>query len=178
MTYFLFNDVEQKKSNNERFRRVLALHHCHLVAPPSWTTSGQPSLRHPRKSLLSLIEKTWHKSRWILFLLSFFEVKSNIYIQISGYQPRKMPMKPPRPLASSPTSSDKNEPRENIASTKKSLQETFCVTCIELRLVDIAAGLDIEVKSWRPVSSPVCFLRGFLNKSERPAIGKRKLGSG
>ena len=67
--------------------------------------------------------------------------------EIKGYQPKKMPMKPPSPLASSPTSSDMNEKQYYHKSTKTSLQETFCVTCIELRLVDIAAGLDIEVKS-------------------------------
>ena len=72
--------------------------------------------------------------------------------EIKGYQPKKMPMKPPSPLASSPTSSDMNEKQsyhmstENIVSTKLSLQETFCVTCIELRLVDVAACLHIEIK--------------------------------
>ena len=58
----------------------------------SWTTSEEPSPQSPHKTLLSLIGKTWGIS-WMQRL------------EISGYQPRKMPMKPPRPLASSPTSS-------------------------------------------------------------------------
>ena len=78
-----------------------------------------------------------------------------------------MPMKPPRPLASSPTSSDMTTNLINL-STKG-----YWFTCIELRLVDIAASLDIQVKSRRPVSSPVCFLRGFLNESKWSVDGEK-----
>ena len=49
----------------------------------------------------------------------------------------------------------------------------YWFTCIELRLVDIAASLDIQVKSRRPVSSPVCFLRGFLNESKWSVDGEK-----
>ena len=89
-----------------------------------------------------------------------------------------MPMKPPRPLASSPTSSGVRNNLTTSQLNKNVFTNDFHFTCIELSLVDVAAGLDIEIKSGRPVSSPVCFLRGFLHKSKRSVVGERKQGSG
>ena len=90
---------------------------------------------------------------------------------MSIHQPRKMPMKPPSPLANSPTSS-----KTTVFKVISGLQirNYFVVTCIELGLVDVAARLDVQIEGGRPVASPVCVFGSLFNKSERPGAEKRK----
>ena len=81
-----------------------------------------------------------------------------------NHHPRKMPINPPSPLANSPMSSRKPENSNCLdLPTSKGQQ----LTCVELGLVDEAAGLDVKVEGRGPVPRPGYLLRCFLNEGER-----------